>query len=276
MRYYDEKKAFLIVTSLVTTIIGLFSVLLVLIRPNFLFGNIQIILGVLITLIAVFITYVAFFRMKSLQERLQDEMHILKNQTSEMEDRLIKTLKDSTYRNESVSGFAHLQDKVEKFVSLYPYEKNVVFLASFSGIYSEKLYRSIKDSLSRKGYRLLRASDQQVAPDIFSNVVVLLLGCKYGIALFDASEERNWANPNVAFELGIMFTLGRKVLLLKDSRLPRLPTDIAGHIYIEFKSPEDIPEIIERWFSEVDAKGSEIRVSARDTSPNKRLKKDGQ
>jgi|GEM_PF-4275275 len=269
MRYDDEKRSFLIVTTLVASIIGSISVFLVVIRPNVLFEYIQIILGVLIALIVVFITYVVFVRMKSLQEGLQDEMHILKNQTSQMEDKLIKTLKDSTYRSEGVSVFTHLQDKVEKFVSLYPYEKNVAFLASFTGTDSEMLYRSIKDTLSRKGYRLLRASDQQVASDIFSNVVVLLLGCKYGIALFDASEERNWANPNVAFELGIMFTLGRKVLLLKDWRLPRLPTDIAGHIYTEFKSLENIPKIIEQWFSEVDETESSIKATERDTKGRK-------
>ncbi len=44
--------------------------------------------------------------------------------------------------------------------------------------------------------------------------------------------DRSDFNPNISLELG--YALGRRRLLLKDRRMPRLPTDTCGKIYRDF------------------------------------------
>lgn len=247
-----QQKYFIFLIGSIASIISLLSVFLGIFNIELLFKNIQLILGVLISFIIAFITTTAYLRIKSFETDLKGDMKKLINQTHEIEHRLVETLKDSTVGENNLQGFLHLRDKVEKFVELYPFEKNVAFLASYSGQQSDELYYAIKQTLNEKDYRLLRVSDQMVASDLFSNVIVHLLGSKYGIAIFEGSEEKNWANPNVAFELGIMFTLGRKVLLLKDSHLPKIPTDLTGHIYNEYRSSDEIPDIIKKWLYQIE------------------------
>lgn len=57
--------------------------------------------------------------------------------------------------------------------------------------------------------------------------------CRFGIAVFEEIDERDF-NPNISLELGYMYALKRRCLLLKDSRMPRLPTDTCGKIYRDF------------------------------------------
>ena len=78
--------------------------------------------------------------------------------------------------------------------------------------------------------------DSKVYPqddDLWTNVCSYMLGCKFGICVFDQIDARDF-NPNVQIEYGFMRALNKRVLLLKDDRQPYMPTDIVGKVYKPF------------------------------------------
>jgi hypothetical protein len=77
------------------------------------------------------------------------------------------------------------------------------------------------------------AKDKAYSDDLWDNVCIYMHACKYGIAVFEEIDKREF-NPNVAMELGYMYGWGRRVLLLKDQRMPAMPTDVVGRIYRPF------------------------------------------
>jgi hypothetical protein len=50
------------------------------------------------------------------------------------------------------------------------------------------------------------------------------------VAIFDVSD----SNPNVMIEIGVALTWGTIVLLLKDEKTMKLPTDISGHTWVAY------------------------------------------
>ena len=66
-----------------------------------------------------------------------------------------------------------------------------------------------------------------------SQVRLYMKGCKRGIVVFEDIDEREY-NPNVSLELGYMFALEKRCLLLKEERMPNLPTDVCGYLYKNF------------------------------------------
>jgi len=60
-------------------------------------------------------------------------------------------------------------------------------------------------------------------------------------------------NANIALEVGFMKSRGLNILLLKDKRLKKLPTDIISKIYKEFNFdyPEgDIKKAVTEWIGD--------------------------
>lgn len=60
-----------------------------------------------------------------------------------------------------------------------------------------------------------------------------MMGCRYGICVFEEIDEREF-NPNVPLEYGFMRALNRQVLLLKEQRMPKMPSDITGKLFRPF------------------------------------------
>lgn len=79
------------------------------------------------------------------------------------------------------------------------------------------------------------AKDKAYSDDLWENVRIYMHASQYGIAVFEEIDTRSF-NPNVSIELGYMYALGRRVLLLKERRMPAIPTDIVGRIYKTFDS----------------------------------------
>jgi hypothetical protein len=77
------------------------------------------------------------------------------------------------------------------------------------------------------------AKDAALVEDLWENIVLYMQYSRYGVAIFEDIEERDF-NPNISLELGFMYALKKRCLLLKEKRMPRLPTDICGRIYRNF------------------------------------------
>ena len=99
---------------------------------------------------------------------------------------------------------------------------------------------TIKETLEEHGMHGWRADDpeRRLKEDVWDNIVVNMLSCKYGIAVFVdrtlldryTDEQVTMFNANIALEVGFMKSRGLDVLLLKDKRLENLPTDIISKL----------------------------------------------
>lgn len=101
---------------------------------------------------------------------------------------------------------------------------------------------AIRQSLIRYGLTARLAKDRAFSDDLWENIELYMKYSRFGIAVFEEIDEREF-NPNISLELGYMYALGRRCLLLKDKRMPRLPTDTCGKIYRDFDT-YDLPTSI--------------------------------
>ena len=91
----------------------------------------------------------------------------------------------------------------------------------------------IRETLSKYGLIARLAKDRAIVDDLWENIILYMRHSRFGVALFEDIDEREF-NPNISLELGYMYALGKRCLLLKEKRMPRLPTDIYGRIYRDF------------------------------------------
>lgn len=118
---------------------------------------------------------------------------------------------------------------------------------------NNSIYQALKETSQYYGYNLLRADQRSYANDLWTNVQEYMHACDYGIAVFDQINERNF-NPNVSIELGYMLALEKSCLILKEERMPDIPTDIAGQLYKEFDAfniSESVRERTLKWFRDI-------------------------
>jgi hypothetical protein len=159
--------------------------------------------------------------------------------------------------------FSHLENNAKSIFDDSPFEKNVFVMMPFRQQKDERfenIEQIIRAELKKKGFRAWLASDKTLSPQLWDNVASFLLACKYGIAVFTRDERGTQIaveefNPNVSLELGFFISRGKKVLILKDSALPRLPTDLLGHLYQEFDLNQvnrHLPKIIKAWVNEIE------------------------
>ena len=152
-----------------------------------------------------------------------------------------------------------LEKHVANLLETSPFEKNVFIMTPFKKDARYQLViKSIQTILANKGFRGWIASERNFAPQLWENVSVFMAGCEFGIAVFtkenlpgsgDESTPDTY-NPNVSVEVGYMLALGRRVLLLKEKSLLRLPTDILSFLYEDFNidDPEkSLDNAIEAW-----------------------------
>lgn len=98
---------------------------------------------------------------------------------------------------------------------------------------NREITKCLEASLSRYAIQLLRADQKTYSPSIWDNVRHYMEACDLGVAVFEQLVEADF-NPNVGLELGYMLAQNKRMLLLKERSLPRLPSDLVGHLYKEF------------------------------------------
>ena len=144
-----------------------------------------------------------------------------------------------------------------------PYERNVFVMMPFrkeEDEQYERIERIIREELEKKGMTAWLASDRDLDRTVWGNITSFMTACKYGVAVFTRRDNvrsgtiEQEFNPNVSLELGFMVSRAKRVLLLKDSLLPTLPTDLMGHLYKEFSfrnASTQLPPILSAWADEV-------------------------
>ena len=132
-------------------------------------------------------------------------------------------------------GFQHLDRFMPGFLQDHPEpEKNVFLMMRFKeGQQYDEIRTVLRENLAIHGLKVLRADDKDYTGDLWETVCLYMLGCKYGIAVFEEIDEREF-NPSVALELGFLMAHNIRCLILRDRRMPNLPTDIVGKLYKTF------------------------------------------
>ena len=153
----------------------------------------------------------------------------------------------------TLAGFEGLQPLLDAFSTDHPnFDKNVFVAMRFADTEQNKaIWQAIDDTLKRYGMKAQRADAKSYPQDddLWNNVCVYMMGCKFGICVFDQIDQRDF-NPNVQIEYGFMRASDKRVLLLKDMRQPSMPVDITGKIRREFdtyKIPETVSARVSEW-----------------------------
>lgn len=129
------------------------------------------------------------------------------------------------------------------------FDRNVFVMMRYrSSTHFLKVECAIRDSLLKYGLIARLAKDCAISDDLWEKIKLYMQYSRLGIAVFEEIDERDF-NPNISLELGFMYGLSRRCLLLKDSRMPRLPTDTCGKIYRDFDI-HDLSNSIESQVSE--------------------------
>lgn len=128
-----------------------------------------------------------------------------------------------------------MEPRLREFLNDHPDpDRNVFVIMRFlDSAQLEEAYAAIKSTLADRGFHAVRADDRDYTGELWSNVEVHLTGCKYGIAVFEDIDRRDF-NPNVALELGYMIGRNKRCLILKEQRLPVLPADVIHRLYKPF------------------------------------------
>jgi hypothetical protein len=128
-------------------------------------------------------------------------------------------------------------------------ERNVFIMMRYRSTEQFKqIEDSLRSSLAKYGLVGRLAKDRAYSDDLWENIEIYMKYSKYGIAVFEEIDEKEF-NPNVSLELGYMYAIKRRCLLLKERSISRLPTDACGKLYRDFDC-ERIAETITREVAE--------------------------
>jgi hypothetical protein len=121
------------------------------------------------------------------------------------------------------------------FLDSHPFERNVFGMTRFPKDHLDPIAPALEEArkvCACHGLEFHLAADRQIVDDLWANVAAHLWGSQYAIAFY---EERTGTglNYNLNIEVGSALVLGRRLAVLKDEPVERLPTDLVGHIYKE-------------------------------------------
>lgn len=140
-------------------------------------------------------------------------------------------------------GYQHLASALLQFDKDYPYDKSVFVMMKFPDKATlnpqqcellEDIWQELGRVLSVYGLTPRRADKNSYHDQMWENMCVYMLGCRYGIAIledFAAAE----LNPNVALEYGFMKANNKNVVLLRDINFKHDRADIIGKIAKSFE-----------------------------------------
>ena len=151
-----------------------------------------------------------------------------------------------------MSNMPLYSESEERFYKTYGHHAVFVIMPFIDTL--DTVYLEIKKTLKKYDIIAVRADDKEFSDDLWGNVCTYLNCCFAAVAVFNKFDnDEDIYNPNVALETGYMMALGRKVCLLKDKRLKKLPTDIISKLYktYDFEDIENtVSEQIESWLKD--------------------------
>jgi hypothetical protein len=161
-------------------------------------------------------------------------------------------------------GYEHLNPHVRQFCDNSPFERNVFVMMKFPDKRSMKashlrllndIWDAIRDEAARFGLMAHRADQRNYHDQLWENICVHIIGCKYGIAVLE-DDVASELNPNVALEYGFMKALDHPVALFRSSDFQHGRADLSGKLAKEFDivsgalRPRTLRAAARNWFAE--------------------------
>ena len=143
------------------------------------------------------------------------------------------------------------------FLADHPFDTNVFGMTRFPDAKAgtkDPVGRALalaREMCESSGLEFHLASDRAIVDDVWSNVMAHMWGCRYGIGFFEDRVERG-LNYNLVTEVGAMIMTGRRVALLKDGSIEKMPTDFVGMIYksVDLAQESTVSECIRKWLKD--------------------------
>jgi len=143
---------------------------------------------------------------------------------------------------------------IHEFCKTHSFETNVFGMTRFPADLPDDVVDPVAPALDcarevckMHGLTFHLASDRMIVDDLWANVMAHIWASQYGVAFF---EEREGAlNYNLNIEVGSSLALGRRIAVLKDARVEKLPTDLVGRIYqeVDLDHPGSVETELHRW-----------------------------
>lgn len=150
-----------------------------------------------------------------------------------------------------------LIDPLRGFLSDHPFDTNVFGMTRFPDAKAgtkDRVGRALavnREVCQDYGLDFHLASDRAITDDVWSNVMAHIWGSRYGMGFFEDRVDRG-LNYNLVTEVGAMIMTGRRVALLKDGSIEKLPTDFIGMIYksVDLEDESAVGEVVKDWIKE--------------------------
>ena len=139
--------------------------------------------------------------------------------------------------------------EIKTFLRANAFDNNVFVMVAYRA-QLENLISAVKKKLVQLDLNPVLARDHQLTNDLY-NPVACLLCCSYGVAIFDRAETAQMHNPNVVYELSMMHLLKRPSVILKHSKLKKMPTDILSMLYEDYSSQREAVRKLGDWWDRI-------------------------
>lgn len=108
-----------------------------------------------------------------------------------------------------------------------------------------------REVCNEHGLEFHLASDRAIVDDVWANVMAHMWGSRYGIGFFEDRVDRG-LNYNLVTEVGAMLMTGRRVALLKDGSIEKMPTDFVGMIYksVDLSDEGAVRVLVTNWLKD--------------------------
>jgi hypothetical protein len=143
------------------------------------------------------------------------------------------------------------------FLADHPFDTNVFGMTRFPDAKAgtrDPVGRALgvtREVCKDRGLEFHLASDRAITDDVWSNVMAHMWGSRYGIGFFEDRVDRG-LNYNLVTEVGAMIMTGRRVALLKDGSIEKMPTDFVGMIYksVDLEDESTVRDRVTDWLKE--------------------------
>lgn len=143
------------------------------------------------------------------------------------------------------------------FLADHPFDTNVFGMTRFPDAKAgtnDPVSRALavaREACQDFGLEFHLASDRAITDDVWPNVMAHMWGSRYGIGFFEDRVERG-LNYNLVTEVGAMIMTGRRVALLKDGSIEKMPTDFVGMIYksVDLEEESTVRDRVKDWLKD--------------------------
>lgn len=143
---------------------------------------------------------------------------------------------------------------LHNFFQDHPFARNVFGMTRFPDTSAGELdpiapaIEVARAVCSAHGLTFHLASDRKIVDDLWPNVAAHLWGSQYAIAFYESRTGKG-LNYNLNIEVGSAMVLGRRLAILKDRPIEKLPTDLTGKIYdeVDLGNSGTVGDVLHRW-----------------------------